>query len=151
MWLEHIHGVEVRQRHAALLERALRTRPPGPRHLTHIGESNTPTRAALLSTRFEPVLTHGHEPLGVAIVHSVVRDRPIEEVYEIIDRPIHAYRGADAQVTQCSCCRRLRDPADPERWDFVPALVAAAVPVAHALCELCGELHYGPPFGIRSP
>jgi hypothetical protein len=45
-------------------------------------------------------------------------------------------------VVQCPCCRRLRDPAEAERWDLVPELLAPAAPVAHALCELCAELHY---------
>jgi hypothetical protein len=110
--------------------------------VTHVAESNTPERAALLATRLEPVLAGGFEPVGVSIVHEVVRDRPIEEVYDLVDRPVEAYRDATGHVTQCACCRRARDPADAQRWDLVPALLASPVPVSHSLCELCAELHY---------
>jgi hypothetical protein len=140
-WLDHIRGEEVRRRHEELLARALRARPPRPRRVTHVAESNTPTRAALISTRLEPVLVPCGEVVAVAIVHGVVRDRPIEEVYDLVDRPLDAYRDASGEVTQCSCCRRMRDPAEPERWDLLPALLASPQPVSHGLCELCAELH----------
>jgi len=141
-WLDHIHGDEVRQLHASLLERALRARGPRPRPIIQVGESNTPTTAALLSTRLEPVL-QGGEALAVSIVHSTVRERPIAEVYDLVDRPPEAYEDARGEIVQCSCCRRVRDPAEPDRWDLVPAMLAEPVRATHALCELCGELHCG--------
>ena len=141
-WLDHIHGDEMRQLHASLLERALRARGPHPRPVIQVGESNTPTTAALLSTRLELVL-QGGEALAVSIVHSTVRERPIAEVYDVVDRPPEAYQDARGEIVQCSCCRRVRDPAEPERWDLVPALLAEPVRATHALCELCGELHCG--------
>ncbi len=141
-WLGHIRGDEVRRLHASLLERALRSRGPHPRPVIQVGESNTPTTAALLSTRLEPVL-QGGEPLAISIVHSTVRERPIADVYELVDRLPEAYQDHLGEIVQCSCCRRVRDPAEPDRWDLVPALLAGPVRAAQELCELCGELHYG--------
>jgi hypothetical protein len=140
-WLDHLQGEEVRRAHEQLLARALT--PPHPRSLVQVGEANTGTRAALLSTRFEPVLQHG-EPLGVRVVNTVVRERPIEEVYDVVHRPTDAYRQADGAIVQCSCCRRVQDPGEPERWDLVPELLQLPVASRHALCELCAELHYRP-------
>lgn len=142
-WLDHIQGDEVRRIHAELLARALAARAPNPRPLIQVSESNTPTTAGLLSTRLEPVL-QGGEALGVSIVHSTVRERPIEEVYDIVTRPADAYRDAQGEIVQCSCCRRVRDVAEPERWDFVPELLATPPRTLHAICELCAELHYRP-------
>ncbi len=142
-WLDRIRGDEARQRHAELLLRALRSRGPR-RAVVHVGEWNTPSTAALLSTRFEAVLVGGGEPIAVSVVHAIVRERPIAEVYEVVESPAERYRGDGGAVVQCSCCGRLQDPRDPERWDFVPSLLHASAPAAHAICQLCGELHYGP-------
>lgn len=142
-WLGHIRGDAVRQIHAALLERILRARGPHARSVTQVAESNTPTTAALVSARLEQVL-QGGEPVAVSIAYATLRERPIDEVYELVDRPADAYRDAAGDIVQCSCCRRVRDPADPERWDFVPRLIAEPPPTVQAVCALCGELHLVP-------
>lgn len=143
-WLDHIHGPDVRERHATFLHRALRPRPGlRARGFVQVGEANTPTTAALLSTRYEPVLAPGGEPVAVSIVHTIVRERPIEEVYDVDPSPADAFRDVRGDLTQCACCRRVRDPRDPERWVIVAALLAAPVPTNQVVCELCGELHYG--------
>ncbi|HUK66780.1 MAG TPA: hypothetical protein VLV17_08115 [Anaeromyxobacteraceae bacterium] len=141
-WLDHIRGVEVRRLHADLLARALHPRGARPRPLIQVGESNTPTTAALVSSRFAPLIAHGGEPVALSIVHSVVRERPIEEVYDVVHRPADSYRNGQGQITQCSCCRRVRDWSEPERWDLVPEVLTRPFAGALALCELCGELHY---------
>jgi hypothetical protein len=141
-WIEHIKGSEARQIHAALFERAARARGPQLRPITQVGESNTATTAALISTRLEPVL-QGGEPIAVKIVHRTVRVRPIEEVYEVVRRAADYYRDASGAIAQCSCCRRVRDPVEPERWDFVPELLNGPQLFTHCVCELCSELHYG--------
>jgi hypothetical protein len=138
-WLDGLRGEEVRRAHADLLARALA--PPHPGGLTLVAEANTATRAALVSTRLDPVL-HAGEPLAVRVVRTVVRDRPVDEVYDVIDRPPGAYRGPDGAVAQCPCCRRVRDPGEPERWDLVPALLELPVAAHDELCELCRSLHY---------
>jgi hypothetical protein len=139
-WLQHIRGEEVRHRHALLLERAVRSR--GPRPVIQVSESNTPTTAALVSTRLEPVL-HGAEPCAVSVLHRVVRVRPIEEVYELVHRPAEAYRDERGAIVQCSCCRRVNNPRELEEWDFVPDLVATPLRTEQGVCPLCAELHYG--------
>jgi hypothetical protein len=141
-WLDHIRGAAVREAHAQVLERALRGGPRR-RAVTQVAESNTATRAALLKTRYAPVVAHGGDVIGVAIEHQVVRERPIEEVYGVSALPPDSYRDADGRLTQCSCCRRVRDPGEPSRWDLVAALVERPAPgeIVHVLCELCVELH----------
>ena len=138
-WVDGLRGEQVRRAHAELLARALA--PPHPRGLTLVAEANTATRAALVSTRLDPVL-HAGEPLGVRVVRTVVRDRPVHEVYDVVDRPPDAYRGADGAVAQCPCCRRVRDPGDPGRWDLVPALLELPIAAHDELCELCLALHW---------
>lgn len=140
-WLDHLRGDDVRKTHAELLQRALRARGPHPRPVVQVGEANTATTSALLSTRFDPVLQSG-EPMAIRIVHTIVRERPIGEVYEIVHRPAEDYRGPDGKIVQCPCCRRLRDPAEAEHWDFVPELLPNTNEYSHQLCELCAELHY---------
>ncbi len=141
-WLDHVQGDEVRRIHAALLERVQRV--PHPRALVQVAEANTSTRAALLATRFEPVLQQG-DLLGVRVELTVVRERPIEELYEVVHRAPDACRQPDGAVVLCACCRRVRDPADAARWDLVPELMELPITVRHELCELCAELHYRAP------
>jgi hypothetical protein len=141
-WLDHIRGEQVRRFHAELLGRTLRPRGSRPRPLIQVGESNTPTTAALVSTRFAPVFSQAGDPIALSVVHTIVRERPIGEVYEVVEHPPDVYRDAAGQITQCSCCRRVRLWAEAERWDFVPELLARPRAVLFALCELCGELHY---------
>jgi hypothetical protein len=142
-WLDHIVGDDVRARHADLLRRALRSPGPKPRPVLQMAECNTPTTAGLLSTKLEPVF-HNGEAVAIRISHTLVRERPIAEVYDVVHRPLEAYRGDEGRVAQCSCCRRVLDPREPDRWDLVPELVAAPPPgVVHALCGYCAQLHVG--------
>ncbi len=144
-WVDALACPEVRDRQARLI--ALSTRP-GVRHRPRVlvSEWNTPTTAQLVSTRFEPVMLHEGEPLGIKIVQSVARERPIEEVYELVRRPIDDYLQRDGTVAACVCCGRLQDPEQADRWDLVPDLIRT--PLSHpALCELCAELHCVDPDG----
>ncbi len=142
-WLDHIAGEEVRATHAALLARALSPSSGARGAIVQVGECNTAITSALVSTRLQPVLLHGIEPTGVAIVHETVRARPIEEVYDPVARGVESYRDGEGRLTQCSCCRRLRDPVEGGSWDLVREVVQAPpTPVVHGLCELCAELHF---------
>ena len=141
-WLSHIKGAEVRRLHAEILARAFHPRGTHPRPIIQVGEANTASTAALVSTRFTPVLSQGGEPVALSIVHTVVRERPIGEVYEVVVASPEAYRDGQGQITQCSCCRRVRAHTEPARWDFVPELLSRPQTVVLALCDLCGELHY---------
>jgi hypothetical protein len=140
-WLTHIRGEEVQRFHAALFERALRSRSPRPRPVIQVGESNTPTTAALVSSRLE-LIQQGDEPFAVSVVHTTIRERPVAEVYELVEGPPDAYRQPGGKIVQCSCCRRVRHPSDGGRWDFVPSLLAAPLVATQTVCELCAELHY---------
>jgi hypothetical protein len=145
-WLDRIQGEEVRRVHAEFLFRALRPASGArPRPVTHVVERNTPTSAVLVQIRMEPVLADGG-PVAVAITHTAVRERPIDQVYDPVDRPAGDYRGADGAITQCACCRRVRDPGQEDRWDLVASLVEQpASGTATGLCGMCRELHYGLP------
>ncbi len=145
-WLDGFPSDEVRRLHAEFLFHALRpaagTRP---RPEVHIVERNTPTSAVLVAMRMEPVVLDGG-PVAVAITHTAVRERPIDEVYPVVDRPAEELRDEAGVVTQCACCRRVRDPHEADRWDLVPSLVVRPPEgSAQALCALCRELHYGQP------
>jgi hypothetical protein len=85
-------------------------------------------------------------PLAVAITHTPVRERPIDEVYAVVERGAEELRDAEGRIFQCACCRRVRDPGERDRWDLVPVLVARPPEGAvQGLCGLCRELHYGQP------
>ena len=139
-WIDHIRGEEVRTLYREILERVLTNREPRHRPVCQVGESNTPSTAALVSTQFEPVM-QGGDAIAVGIVHSTVRVRPISEVYEIVHRPVDAYRDSRGELLMCSCCRRVRDPEWTDRWDLVPEILATPPPVSYSLCDLCAELH----------
>jgi hypothetical protein len=122
---------------AAAVEGALASRSGAPRVLA--GEWNDAATARLVSTRIEPLVAD-ERVIGLVLSRSVVRERPVEEVYDVDDRGDAAYRGPAGELARCPCCRRVRDAADPERWEFVPRL--AGDPATSAvLCELCAELH----------
>jgi hypothetical protein len=147
-WLDGFPSDEVRRLHAEFLFSALKP-PPGTRRraLVHVLERNTPASAVLVAMKMEPVVLDGG-PVAVAITHTAVRERPIDEVYPVVEKPTEAYRDAAGTVTQCACCRRMRDPAvsEEEAWELVPALVESPPEGAvQALCGLCRELHYGQP------
>lgn len=145
-WLDGFRGEEVRRLHAEFLFHTLRP-PPGarPRPEVHILERNTPTRSVLVAMKMEPVVLDGG-PVAVAITHTAVRERPIGEVYPPVERSADELRDGAGVITQCSCCRRARDPREEDRWDLVPWLLEAPPEAAtQALCGLCRELHYGQP------
>jgi len=145
-WLDRFASEEVRRLHAEFLFHTLRPAPGArPRPEVHILERNTATSAVLVAMKMEPVLLDGG-PVAVAITHTPVRERPIDEVYPLVERGPDEYRAADGILTQCACCRRVKDPAEKGRWDLVAALVEAPpADAAQGLCGLCRELHYGQP------
>jgi hypothetical protein len=105
-------------------------------------EWNDGETARLLSTRVDPIAAPG-AVLGVVLRRSVARERPVDEVYAIGDRAEEDYRDARGRIVQCACCRRVRDPADASRWEFVRRLALRPAEAARDLCELCAELHVG--------
>ncbi|HUL59485.1 MAG TPA: hypothetical protein VLU43_09435 [Anaeromyxobacteraceae bacterium] len=141
-WLDHVAGEVPRSVHQGALARALAAEAP-PVALT--SEANDPERARLVTTVLRPIRSGpGRPAAGVAVVHRVVRERPIAEVYEPVAAEGEALRGDDGTIAQCACCRRTRRPSDPDQWDFVVGQVAGSPPdVAWCYCPLCLELHVG--------
>ncbi|HSQ64377.1 MAG TPA: PAS domain-containing protein, partial [Polyangiaceae bacterium] len=142
-WLDAIHGEGPRHLHAVLLHRALRRAGDGPGGaVVHASEANDTRTARLVSARISPVAMSPGAPAGVSIVHRVVRELPIGEVYAVVERPEAAYRDAAGDLEQCGCCRRTRRPDAPDEWDLVPALLERAPRGArYGYCPLCLELH----------
>jgi len=145
-WLEEFAGEEVRRLHAEFLFKALRP-PEGKRHrpVTLVVERNSRTQAVLVQVTLRPVPIEGG-PMAVAVTHTAVRERPIGEVYDPIDRAPEQYRDPSGAIAQCACCGRLRDPGEEERWDLVPeAVERPPAEAARVLCGMCREMHYGQP------
>lgn len=50
----------------------------------------------------------------------------------------------DGVISMCSNCRRVRNPAAAQRWDWVPALVARPPSnLSHGVCDVCVLIYYG--------
>lgn len=107
------------------------------------GEHNTTELARLTSTRIEPI-TSSNGVLGLVLVCTVVRERPVSDLYVVSHRPAAAYEDFEGRIAQCPCCRRARDRVDSSAWDIVPRWLAAPPPSARWItCDLCAELHLG--------
>ncbi len=149
-WIDHISGDAPRRLHRLLLERALRRLGPTPGGgVVQLNESNSPTHARLVATHLEPIETPTGQ-VGVALIHRVVREVPLDEVYPLATGEEARWHHEDGSVEMCSCCRRVRRPDEPAEWDLVPGLVAE--PPAHAqfgYCALCLELHYAGGSGVE--
>jgi hypothetical protein len=150
-WFDHIAGEEPRRLHRVLLERAVRRLGPNPGGgVVQLNEANGPETARLVATHLEPVLGPGDTLTGVAVIHRTVRELPLTEVYPMVAGTEVRWRGEDGQVEQCSCCRRVRRPEEPEEWDLVPGLVAEPPSDVHfGYCALCLELHYAAGAGVE--
>ncbi len=144
--VDGIQGEEPRRIVQALIAGVVR-HGPGGRPIAVTTECNGPDVARLVTTQVGPV-SGGTDLIGLTVQHRVVRERPVAEVYPVVDGGELDYHASDGVLEQCSCCRRTRRPGEPNEWDFVPGLVAA--PPADArfgYCPLCRELHHpaGPP------
>ncbi len=135
--VERVQGTEPRDALRAILARVVEGAEPASVTM----EVNGPDLARLVTLNVSP-LRAGAEVVGVTVVQKLVREVPVAEVYEVVAGSAGDYRGQDGRLEQCVCCRRTRRPADPDEWDFVPALVAAPPPdAAFRYCPLCRELH----------
>jgi hypothetical protein len=130
----HVAGEEPGQRLAASLRRGLAGETVG-----DDSECNTPERFRHLRTLYLPVRARHDGPVaGLLVIHTVLREGPIGEVHPAHPPDEAAYRGAGGLIRMCSCCRRARRLAGPQRWDYVPAWVSQRpAEVTHGLCEAC--------------
>ena len=150
-WFDHIAGEEPRRLHRLLFERAVRRLGPAAGGgVVQLNEANGPETARLVATHLEPVVGAGGVLTGVAVIHRVVRELPLSEVYPVAAGEETRWHDADGGVEQCSCCRRVRRPEEPEEWDLVPGLVAEPPEhVRFGYCALCLELHYAAGAGVE--
>ena len=141
-WFEQISGDEPRRLHQLLLERAAgrhgaRRRAP----VFQLNESNTPELARLVATELKPVGGSEGEVAYLSIIHRLVRERPLADVYPLVEAPEERWRGAQG-IVQCSCCRRVARPEAPEEWDLSVDLLSRPSAVTRFdYCALCLELH----------
>lgn len=149
-WIDHISGDAPRRLHRLLLERAVRRLGPAAGGgVVQLNEANGPDTARLVATHLEPVVGPGDALTGIAVIHRVVRELPLAEVYPVVAGQEERWRGEDGAVEQCSCCRRVRRPEEPDEWDLVPGLVAEPPAEVHfGYCALCLELHYAAGAGV---
>jgi hypothetical protein len=142
-WFDQIAGEAPRRLHRLLLERAARRLGSGPGGaVVQLNESNSPERARLVATELTPLADPSGAVVSLAIVHRLVRERPLAEVYPPVDWPPERWRGEQG-VVQCSCCRRVQRPDQPTEWDLSIALLALpAADTRFAYCPLCLALHY---------
>jgi hypothetical protein len=142
-WFDQIAGDAPRRLHRLLLERAARRLGSGPGGaVIQLNESNSPDLARLVATELTPLSDPSGEVASLAIVHRVVRELPLAEVYPPVDSRPERWRGEQG-VVQCSCCRRVQRPEEPTEWDLsIPLLVLPTADTRFAYCPLCLALHY---------
>ncbi len=150
-WFDQIAGEEPRRLHRLLLERAARRLGPGcDGAVVQLNESNSPELARLVATELRPVIDRKGEVSSLAILHRLVRERPLADVYPLVDGPAERWRGPHG-ITTCSCCRRVQQPEVPTEWDLSPSLLAQPPPDARfAYCPLCLALHYPGGAGVEA-
>ncbi len=79
------------------------------------------------------------EKCGLLIVNSL----SVEQAQDPVERPAKAakageYHGENGAISQCAHCRRVKDPSQPARWDWVPAWVERPPEnVVFVLCDRC--------------
>jgi hypothetical protein len=142
-WFDQIAGEEPRRLHRLLLERAARRLGSGQRgSLVQLGESNSPRLARLVATVLTPVAAADGEVACLAIVHRLVRERPLAEVYPLVAAPAERWRAPHG-IVQCSCCRRVQRPEEPAEWDLSLELLSRpTADTRFAYCAFCLALHY---------
>ena len=105
-------------------------------------ECNTPDTLRLLSTHFAPLRSPDGGLAGVVVRHSLRVAGPLADHYVIAEAPPESFRDDQGIITQCGCCRRVRDPADGS-WKMSLTLLEKPRPdLSHGLCESCLELYY---------
>jgi hypothetical protein len=149
-WFDQIAGEEPRRLHRLLLERAARRLGPGrDGSVVQLNESNSPELARLVATELRPVFGADREVSSLSIIHRVVRERPLADVYPPVVGPPGRWRG-DRGIVQCSCCRRVQRPEEPAEWDLSsPLLAVPPGDTCFAYCTLCLALHYPAGAGVE--
>jgi hypothetical protein len=77
----------------------------------------------------------------LVVVNALIIETPHTREASSLDQS--AYK-VDGIIGMCSHCRRVRNPNNKLRWDWVPDFVRAPPPnLSHGLCEPCVFFYYG--------
>ncbi|HYE04358.1 MAG TPA: PAS domain-containing protein [Planctomycetota bacterium] len=82
---------------------------------------------------------------GILVVNACVMERG--HARDAATDDVSAYVDGDGIIHQCSHCRCVRHQRHVERWDWVPSLLAAKLPISHGLCGPCLNHHYASDVG----
>ncbi len=56
---------------------------------------------------------------------------------------LSVYLGADGIIHQCSHCRKINNPQEKNRWDWVPDWVQSSpLETSHGICPPCFDFYY---------
>jgi hypothetical protein len=92
--------------------------------------------------RFQQTAYPVRDRSALVISHHLVEERPHREP---VERFHERFVGASGVILQCCHCRKTCDPADSERWLWVPELVGRrAANLSHGLCPRCLDFYYSP-------
>ncbi len=81
------------------------------------------------------------EQQWLVVVNSLIMEEAMAR--EVCAPCLTAYE-ADGVIGMCSHCRRVRNPAGHQRWDWVPAYVRSPPRnLSHGLCEPCYAFYWG--------
>ncbi|SNB46229.1 hypothetical protein [Geobacter sp. DSM 9736] len=82
-----------------------------------------------------------HNRKGLVVVNSLIREQPHDR--KAFNPMYELYTQKSGMISQCSNCRRVQRPSEPEVWDWVPAWVQRMpANVSHDLCLICYEYYY---------
>lgn len=79
---------------------------------------------------------------GLVIINSLTKEHPHEGNTNPPPNN-EAYTNNNGLICQCSNCRRVKKPFQPEKWDWVPQWVKS-VPdnTSHTICPVCFDYYY---------
>lgn len=78
---------------------------------------------------------------GLLVTHHIVHEYPHAGLAARVG-PRHF--DETGWLTQCACCRKIRDRFDPAHWDWIPRLVESMHPrTTHSFCPHCLSFYYG--------
>ncbi|MEZ4386312.1 MAG: PAS domain-containing protein [Candidatus Krumholzibacteriia bacterium] len=102
----------------------------------HDYECSSPDLFRLFRLSAYPLPTSAGLLISHHLTHERAHDRPTTE-------PGPQHVSPDGVVSQCCHCRKVRNWAAPESWDWVPALVATMDPrTSHTFCDGCLRHYY---------
>lgn len=106
--------------------------------VTFESECNTPQLHQRLTSRFVRL----DAPHSGLLLHFFLRVAgPLSQRYQLTERSIQSFADSSGLVTQCSCCRRARNP-QTGKWFLSLELFTPGTNITHGLCESCLETYY---------